>query len=326
MNLVVTGGSGFIGSNFIDYWISKHPDDTIINIDKLTYASNRWFNRKAESAPNYTFKKVDISDQALIEEVIGEPDCVINFAAESHVDRSIQDARKFIQSNILGVFNLVELARKRNFRFHQVSTDEVYGTLGDNKEEKFTRTSPYNPRNPYSATKASADFLVRSYVNTYGIRATISNCGNNFGPHQHPEKLIPKTILSTLSGLKIPLYGDGNQIRDWVFVEDHCSAIESILSKGRIGETYLVGSDNEVRNIDLVKMILSLLNGNKDQIELVPDRPGHDVRYSLSSQEIRKELGWNPIHTFEESLAKTVKHYIQYAETYAKMTDMNLIK
>lgn len=318
MNLVITGGSGFIGSNFIDYWISKHPNDTVINIDKLTYASNRWFNRHVESSPNYTFREIDISNQAALEKAIPEADCVVNFAAESHVDRSIKDAREFIQSNIIGVFNLLELARKKNFRFHQVSTDEVYGTLGPNKKEQFTEMSPYNPRNPYSATKASADLLVRSYVNTYGIRATISNCGNNFGPHQHPEKLVPKVILSALSGMNIPIYGDGSQIRDWVFVEDHCSAIDSILSKGRIGETYLIGTENEVRNLDIVKMILDILHKDYDLIKSVPDRPGHDVRYSLSPHKIKKELEWSPGHTLSGALLKTVEHYNRYVEKYLK--------
>ena len=230
MNLIVTGGSGFIGSNFIDYWLLNHPNDKITNIDKLTYASNPWFNRFAVMSRNYRFKKIDISNRSDIIETFYDAEVVVNFAAESHVDRSITDPGKFIKSNFFGVYNLLEMARKKDFRFHQVSTDEVYGSLDSTHSPSFTEESAYNPRNPYSATKASADFLVRSYVNTYGINATISNCGNNFGPHQHPEKLIPKTIISALNNSKISIYGNGQQIRDWVFVESsepYTSSVET---------------------------------------------------------------------------------------------------
>lgn len=320
MRLIVTGGSGFIGSNFIDYWISKNPEDTITNIDKMTYASSRWFNRRVEKLGNYRFKKMDISMEGDLREVVDEVDCVVNFAAESHVDRAIADPKEFINSNLYGVFNLLELARKKDFRFHQVSTDEVYGSLGTDQTDRFTEKSPYDPRNPYSATKASADFLIRAYVNTYGIRATVSNCGNNFGPHQHPEKLVPKTIMSALKGIKIPVYGSGKQIRDWVFVEDHCSAIEAIIKHGRVGETYLIGANNEIRNIDLVNKILYILHKEYKLVEFVKDRPGHDTRYALSPKKIQDELGWRPRHSFEEALVETVGHYKNNREVYQRMT------
>lgn len=319
MKLIVTGGSGFIGSNFIDYWLSSHPEDKITNIDKLTYASNTWFNRFAATSRNYEFKKIDISNRNDLVNAFDDAEVVVNFAAESHVDRSIIDPSEFIKSNIFGVYDLLEIARKNDFRFHQVSTDEVYGSLGSTHDPSFTEESAYNPRNPYAATKASADFLVRSYVNTYGIKATISNCGNNFGPHQHPEKLIPKTIISALNNLKISIYGSGQQIRDWVFVEDHCSAIEAILYNGKLGKTYLIGANNEIRNIDLVKKILEILHKGQDLIEFVKDRPGHDIRYALSPEKIQQELGWRPKHTFDEALSTTVDHYRNNIHVYERM-------
>lgn len=319
MNLVVTGGSGFIGSNFINYRLLHYPDDRIINIDKLTYASNPWFNNVAEKSKNYQFKNIDISEKEELELAMTDIDCVVNFAAESHVDRSIADPKEFIKSNIYGVYNLLELARTKDFRFHQVSTDEVFGTLDSIDTSSFTEESAYNPRNPYSATKASADFLVRSYVNTYGIKATISNCGNNFGPHQHPEKLIPKTIISAIKNIKIPLYGGGHQIRDWIYVEDHCSAIDTILNKGKFGMTYLIGANNEIENIELVRKILKILNRGEDLIFFVNDRPGHDVRYSLSPRKIKEELGWRPVHSFNETILNTVEHYRNNIEVYLNM-------
>jgi len=326
MNLVVIGGSGFIGSNFIDYWLSHHKDDTILNIDKLSYASNIWFNRNARQSNNYRFKKIDICNAPELGKALKDVDYVVNFAAETHVDRSIINPSEFIHSNIYGVYNILELARKMDFRFHQVSTDEVYGSLRINQAYSFSEESAYDPRNPYSATKAAADLMVRSYVNTYGIRATISNSGNNFGPHQHPEKLIPKTIISALSGERIPIYGNGQQIRDWIYVEDHCSAIESILFKGKIGQTYLVGAENEIRNIDIVKKILRILHKSPELVSFVKDRPGHDVRYSLSPKKIRNELGWKPTHSFEESLIRTIEHYKNYIEIYKEMTANMYIK
>lgn len=319
MNLIVTGGAGFIGSNFIDYWLSHHPEDTITNVDKFTYASNSWFNRKAKKSRNYKQKQLDIFNREELEEIVKDSDSIVNFAAESHVDKSIVDSSEFIKSNIIGVYNLLELIRKKDIRFHHVSTDEVYGSLELNQGLSFTEDSPYNPRNPYSATKASADFIIRSYVNTYGINATISNCGNNFGPHQHPEKLIPKTIMSAIRNIKIPVYGNGQQIRDWVYVEDHCSAIDAILSRGRSGETYLIGAKNEIKNIEVIRKILKILNRGEELIDYVNDRPGHDVRYSLSPKKIQEELGWTPMHLFDEALLNTVEHYRNNYEVYLDM-------
>jgi dTDP-glucose 4,6-dehydratase len=271
---------------------------------------------------NYRFKKIDISNRSDIIETFDDAEVVVNFAAESHVDRSITDPGKFIKSNFFGVYNLLEMARKKDFRFHQVSTDEVYGSLDSMNSPSFTEESAYNPKNPYSATKASADFLVRSYVNTYGVKATISNCGNNFGHHQHPEKLIPKTIIFALNNSKISVYGNGQQIRDWVFVEDHCSAIEAILCRGKVGKTYLVGANNEIRNIDLVKKILGILHKEQNLIEFVKDRPGHDIRYSLSPEKIKQELGWRPKHSFNQALATTVEHYKNNIDVYEEMITM----
>lgn len=318
MKLLVTGGLGFIGSNFINYWLSHHPDDQIVNIDKMTYASNPSYINDPGNR-NYVFVKADIIDREKIEKLIPDADAIVNFAAESHVDNSIASPEQFLLSNYMGVFNLLELVRRHDIRFHQVSTDEVYGSLPLNSSGSFDEHSPYNPRNPYSATKAAADFLVRSYTNTYGIRATISNCSNNFGPNQHPEKLIPKTIMNAISGKRIPIYGDGLQIRDWIYVEDHCSAIDLILKKGKIGETYLVSSRNERRNIDVVRDILKILKSSEELIEFVKDRPGHDVRYSLDPSKIERELGWKPAHDFHEAIENTVKHYTSNLERYMRM-------
>lgn len=308
MKLLVTGGLGFIGSNFINYWLSNHPDDNIINVDKVTYAAN-FDNIKEPSNKNYRFVKGDINDREIISELISNSDTIINFAAESHVDNSIASPEVFLKSNYMGVFSLLELVRKYDKRFHQVSTDEVYGSLSIDSDDRFNEKSCYNPRNPYSSTKAAADFLVRSYINTYGIKATISNCSNNFGPNQHPEKLIPKTILNAISNRKIPIYGSGRQVRDWIYVEDHCRALDLILNKGRIGETYLISSENEMSNIAVVSKILNILDVPISLIQYVDDRPGHDERYSLNPDKIKKELAWSPQINFEEALRKTIKHY-----------------
>ena len=313
--MIVTGGLGFIGSNFINYWMSQYPEDHIINIDKMTYASDP-ANISDPNNGNYQFVKADILDKERIGELVRDSDTIINFAAESHVDNSISSPEQFLQSNYMGVFNLLEYVRKYDLRFHQVSTDEVYGSLPLNSSDSFDEHSPYNPRNPYSATKAAADFLVRSYVNTYGIKATISNCSNNFGPNQHPEKLIPKTILNAIDGKKIPVYGNGLQIRDWIFVEDHCTALDLVLKKGKIGETYLVSSRSEKRNIDVVKEILGILNLPEKLIEFVEDRPGHDVRYSINPKKIEEKLGWKPKHNFKNALNLTVEHYVKNISKY----------
>ena len=311
--MIVTGGAGFIGSNFINYWLSGHKDDSIINIDKLTYAANPDNVRHKEFGGRYRLIKGDITDSSFISKTVKDSDVIVNFAAESHVDNSIASPAQFLTSNYMGVFSLLESARKYDIRFHQISTDEVYGSLPLNSPEMFNENSKYNPKNPYSATKAAADFLVNSYINTYGIRATISNCSNNFGPYQHTEKLIPKSISLALKNEKIPLYGNGEQVRDWIYVEDHCSAVESVLERGKIGETYLVSSRNEQRNIDVVKKILLILGKPQDLIYFTSDRPGHDVRYSINPEKLEKSTGWKPSFSFDKALELTVKMYTKHA-------------
>lgn len=315
---MVTGGCGFIGSNFINYWLSKHPDDSIINLDRMTYASDENYIDRSLVRNNYKLIKGDIADKDTVFSIAKDVDIIVNFAAESHVDRSINDATHFIKSNYEGVFNLLEVTRKCDLRFHQVSTDEVFGSLPIDSKERFDENSPYNPRNPYSATKAAADFLLRSYYNTYGLKVTISNCSNNFGPHQHPEKLVPKTILNALSGKRIPVFGKGNQVRDWIFVEDHNRGIEAILRNGQFGGTYLLSAENELSNIEMVKKILKLLGKNEDLIEFVPDRPGHDLRYSLNPKKIREKLNWRPKFEFYKALELTVKHYMILESEYQR--------
>ena len=308
MKILVTGGAGFIGSNFLHYWFGRHPKDEIINFDFMTYAADPR-NLVGLEKYNYSFIKGDIADRELVGKAIKDVDAVVNFAAESHVDNSINDSSRFVHSNIVGVHSVLEAVRRHGKRFHQVSTDEVYGSLPLDSLLKFTEESSYRPMNPYAATKASADHLVRSYFNTYGIDVTISNCGNNYGPRQHLEKLIPKTISNAMKEQKIPLYGNGMQVRDWIYVDDHCSAIETILRKGVVGETYLIGADGEMPNIKIVKLILRELGKPENLIEYIKDRPGHDVRYALDASKIRKELGWSSKYSISEGIKATIDWY-----------------
>lgn len=305
---------GFIGSNYILNRMQKH-DDFIYNIDSLTYASNPWYLERIKGSGNYRFINDDINNISIHGEELSDLDAIVNFAAESHVDNSIKDSSSFIRSNIMGTHALLEFARRNDLRFHQISTDEVYGALPLDSREKFNVDSPYNPKNPYSATKASADMLVRSYCNTYGLKATISNCSNNFGPHQHREKLIPKTILNLMNNEKVPIYGDGKQIRDWIYVTDHCNGIDLILEKGMMGKTYLIGSDGEHSNIEVVREIIKLMKKGSDMIRHVEDRPGHDKRYAIDASSIRK-LGWKPEFNFDDALRQTVEHYVKNYENY----------
>ncbi len=321
MKLLVTGGAGFIGSNFILYWLKKYPNDTIINLDKLTYAGNLENLRSVEKNPNYEFVRGDICDPKLVNSLTEKVDTIVHFAAESHVDRSIIDPAPFIKTNIEGTYVLLEAAlRNKVKKFHHVSTDEVFGALELNSKEKFNDNTPYNPHSPYSASKASSDHLVRAYFDTYELPITISNCSNNFGPLQFPEKLIPLAITNLMEGKKVPVYGDGLYVRDWLYVEDHCKAIDLILQKGKVGETYLVGGLTEdISNIEIIKRILKIMGKDETQIEYVKDRPGHDRRYAVDWSRINQELGWKPEHNFDEYLRITVDWYKNNQEWWKKI-------
>jgi len=311
MKLFVTGGAGFIGSNFILYWLKKYPNDKIINFDKLTYAGNLENLKEVEKNHNYEFIQGDICNKRLVEDVTRGVDIIVHFAAESHVDRSILDASPFIQTNIVGTHVLLEAALKNKVtRFHHVSTDEVFGALPLNSKDKFTDTTPYDPHSPYSASKASSDHLVRAYGDTYELPYTISNCSNNFGPYHFPEKLIPLTITNIIEGKQVPVYGDGLYVRDWLYVLDHCEAIDIIIQKGSIGKTYLVGGlTDDISNIEVIKKIIKIMGVDESVIKYVKDRPGHDRRYAIDWTTIQKELGWSPKHTFETALLETVEWF-----------------
>ena len=311
MKLLVTGGAGFIGSNFILYWLKKYPQDKIVNLDKLTYAGNLENLKSIEKNPNYEFVQGDICNPQLVNTLTEKTDTIVHFAAESHVDRSIMDPAPFIKTNIEGTYVLLEAALKyKTKKFHHISTDEVFGALPLNSKEKFNDATPYNPHSPYSASKASSDHLVRSYATTYNLPTTISNCSNNFGPYQFPEKLIPLAITNIIEGKKVPIYGDGLYVRDWLYVEDHCKAIDLILQKGKIGETYLIGGLTEdISNIDIIKKILKIMGKEESQIEFVKDRLGHDRRYAIDWSKINKVLGWKPEYNFDEYLKITVDWY-----------------
>ncbi len=313
MKLLVTGGAGFIGSNFILYWLKEHPGDKIINLDKLTYAGNLKNLKSVEGNPNYSFVKGDICDKNLVDEVTRDIDTIVHFAAESHVDRSIIDPSAFVKTNIEGTYALLDAAVKNKVnRFHHISTDEVFGHLDLESDTKFTEDTPYAPRSPYSASKAASDHLVRAYHTTYNLPITISNCGNNFGPYHFPEKLIPLAITNLLEDKKVPIYGDGLYIRDWLYVEDHCRAIDLILQKGQIGQTYLIGGlTTAISNLEVVNHILKIMDKDQSSIEYVTDRPGHDRRYDVDWSKIRRELGWEPAHTFDQALEATIAWYTE---------------
>ncbi len=330
--ILVTGGAGFIGANFVPYFCAKYPEYQVINLDKLTYAGNLQNLSECENMPNYTFVKGDICDEKLVSELFAKYDIrgVIHFAAESHVDNSIKGPKAFIETNIGGTFNLLENARKywmeapgkfkpgyENCRFHHISTDEVYGTLGETG--LFREDTPYAPNSPYSASKASSDFIVRAYHHTYGMNVTTSNCSNNYGPKQHDEKLIPTIIRKCLAEQPIPIYGKGTNIRDWLYVLDHCKAIDLIFHTGKSGETYNVGGFNERNNLQIVNTICALLDERRprakgkyaDLITFVADRPGHDMRYAIDSTKLSKELGWKADENFDTGIVKTVDWYLQ---------------
>jgi dTDP-glucose 4,6-dehydratase len=316
MKLLITGGAGFIGSNFIHHMLTKYPDYQIINLDVLTYAGNLENLKVWEDDERYRFVKGNVTDKAIVDSLVEESDIIVHFAAESHVDRSIAGPKAFIDTNINGTFVLLESARKSSKRFHHVSTDEVFGALGAG-DEPFDESTPYDPRSPYSASKASSDHLVRAYYHTYGLPVTISNCSNNYGPYHFPEKLIPLTITNLLEGKTVPVYGDGLQVRDWLYVEDHCKAIDLIIHQGQIGETYCIGGSSERENIWIVKKLLELLGKDESSIKYVKDRAGHDQRYAIDFSKIERDLGWRPEVTLEEGLKKTVA-WFTHNETWWK--------
>jgi dTDP-glucose 4,6-dehydratase len=339
MVILVTGCAGFIGSNFVHVWLD-HMDGTVVNLDKLTYAGNLANLDDLKTDQRHVFVRGDIGDRALVTRLLTEyrPRAVVNFAAESHVDRSILGPGDFIQTNVMGTFNLLEAVRgywtdlpepeKSAFRFHHVSTDEVYGTLAP-AAPPFKETTPYEPNSPYSASKAASDHLMRAWHHTFGLPVLTTNCSNNYGPYHFPEKLIPLIILNALSGKPLPIYGDGQQVRDWLYVEDHCRAIIRVLEAGRVGETYNIGGNNEKTNLDVVKTVCTILDDLKprtdgksyaEQVIYVKDRPGHDRRYAIDAGKIERELGWKPLETFATGIHKTVAWYLAHQEWVSGVT------
>ncbi len=321
MTILVTGGAGFIGSNFIFYLLENHPDYKIVCLDKLTYAGN--LSTLSSVLDRIVFEKVDICDRDEVDRVFSEqrPDVVVNFAAESHVDRSIKDPELFLKTNIIGTSVLMDACRKYEVsRFHQVGTDEVYGDLPlDRPDLFFTEDTPLHTSSPYSSSKAAADLLVMAYHRTYGLPVTISRCSNNYGPYQFPEKLIPLMIANALADKSLPVYGEGLNVRDWLYVEDHCKAIDLVLQKGRVGEVYNIGGHNEMRNIDIVKLICKELGKPESLITFVKDRKGHDMRYAIDPAKIHEELGWLPETKFEDGIKKTIKWYLDNTEWWQEI-------
>jgi len=311
MKLLVTGGAGFIGSNFIRYWLGKYPKDKIVNLDKLTYAGHLSSTQDFGDNSNYKFLKGDICDHTFVDKVMSEVETIVHFAAESHVDRSIVGPQVFLQTNVIGTQVLLDVAVKHKIkRFHHISTDEVFGALDLGLKEKFDEKTLYDPHSPYSASKAASDHLVRAYFHTYGLPITITNCSNNFGPFQDPEKFISRMITDLIDGKSVKIYGDGKYVRDWLYVEDHCRAIDVIINKGKVGETYLVGGlTKDINNVDVAKKLLKLFGKEEDSIKFVKDRPGHDRRYAVDWGKINKELGWKPLNEFDKWLGKTVEWY-----------------
>ena len=311
--LVVTGGAGFIGSNFVRSVVAE-TDDHVVVLDKLTYAADR-ANLEGVASSRMRFVQGDIADAELVDTLVAEADVVVHFAAESHNDNSLRSPRPFLETNIVGTYTLLEAVRRHGVRFHHVSTDEVFGDLELDDPQRFTEATPYNPSSPYSATKAGSDLLVRAWVRSFGVEATISNCSNNFGPYQHVEKFIPRQITHVIDGQRPQLYGAGQNVRDWIHVEDHSSAVMAIIERGRVGETYLIGADCERDNKTVVESVLRLMGLSSDAYEHVTDRVGHDVRYAIDSSKLRTELGWEPVFTdFEEGLSRTIDWYRAHPE------------
>lgn len=319
MKLLVTGGAGFIGSNFIRQYLRNNPSDSIINLDLLTYAGVRESLSDLEGQDNYKFVQGDICDAQKVDLLVKEVDAIVHFAAESHVDRSITDAASFVRTNVIGTQILLEAAKNNGSkRFHHVSTDEVFGSLS-NDDPKFCETTPYDPRSPYSASKAASDHLVRAYYHTHNLPITISNCTNNYGPFQFPEKLIPFFVTNLLDGKKVPVYGKGSNIRDWIYVDDHNAGVEAILKRGKIGETYCLGGENELSNLDITEQILSLMGVGHEMVEYVEDRKGHDFRYAMEIAKAKQELEWYPKVDFKTGLEKTVQWYRENEAWWRKL-------
>jgi dTDP-glucose 4,6-dehydratase len=311
MKLLVTGGAGFIGSNFVHYTLRKRPENEVTVLDALTYAGNT-ANLEAVK-DNVTFVEGNICDAELIDKLVGETDIVVHFAAESHNDNSLKNPWPFVETNIVGTYTILEAVRKHDKRLHHISTDEVFGDLELDDPNRFTETTPYNPSSPYSSTKAGSDHLVRAWVRSFGVKATISNCSNNYGPYQHIEKFIPRQITNVLSDIKPKLYGTGEQVRDWIHVDDHNAAVHLILDKGKLGDTYIIGADNDhVNNKQVIEMILELMGKSRDDYEHVNDRPGHDMRYAMDSSKLRRELGWQPQYTDQNGMQEGLKATIDW--------------
>jgi len=313
VKLLVTGGAGFIGSNFIRYWLAKYKQDKIVNLDKLTYAANPENLREIEKNPRYQFIKGDICNPKIVRKALRGVGIVVHFAAETHVDRSIMEPAAFVMTNVIGTHILLDASLENKIKhFHHVSTDEVFGSLSLHSKRKFSETTPFAPNSPYAASKAGSDHLVRTYLKTYGLPMTITNTSNNYGPYQFPEKLIPLAITNILEGKKVPIYGDGLYVRDWLYVEDHCRAIDLVLKKGKIGETYCVGGmTKDISNLKVVRKICRLMKEDPDEkIEFVKDRPGHDRRYAIDWRKIKRELSWKPKYDFDHWLGKTIDWYI----------------
>ncbi len=319
MKLLITGGAGFIGSNFIRYWMKKYSEDKIVNLDILTYAGNLENLKDEEKNQNYKFVKGDICDVDLVNGLIKDIDLIVHFAAETHVDRSIMGSEDFIRTNVEGTRVLLEAAKNNgNIRFHQISTDEVFGALKPG-DPKFNEKTPYDPRSPYSASKAASDHLARAYFHTHKLPITISNCSNNYGPHQFPEKLIPLFATNLIEGKKVPVYGKGENIRDWIYVDDHNAGVDAIIKRGKIGETYCLGGGNEMKNIEITKLILEIMGKGEEMIEFVADRKGHDFRYAINYAKAEKELGWKPQMNFKDGLKKTVEWYKNNEDWWRKI-------
>ncbi len=307
--IIVTGGCGFIGSNFVHWVYDNQPDVQIVVLDKLTYAGNL-DNIAGLDEARVQFVHGDICDSNLLDEIVPGVDAIVHYAAESHNDNSILDPTPFVQTNVFGTFSLLQACKKYDVRLHHVSTDEVYGDLELDDPNRFTEETPYKPSSPYSSTKAASDMLVRAWARTYGVKTTISNCSNNYGPFQHVEKFIPRQITNVLCGIKPKLYGNGQNVRDWIHTEDHSSAIWTILTKGELGQTYLIGADGEKNNLEVMRAILKNMGKSEDDFEWVKDRPGHDLRYAIDSTKLRRDLGWQPAHTnFDEGLKQTIEWY-----------------